>query len=227
MVAIYLILSSIGAVFVLVIALRSEASTVEFADRIVVGGAFVASCVLGISLALRPGWIRRSSKVRSHAVIEDEQEPTERKMVGHHPDCTAFKDHVVQIGGRELCSGCTGLAIGSVTGMLLAVLYVAVPMETTQGILVALMFLGMVLIAFSYLDIAFSFGNARTHLAVNFLLVIGFYSVVISVHQLSGSIAFSLVSIIISFLWLDTRIQLSSWRHAETCKKCGEMCRIY
>ncbi len=227
MVVIYLILSAMGALFVSVIALSSEASTVEFADRIVVGGAFVASCILGVYLAIRPGWIRRSSKVGSHAVIEDGQETTNRKMVGHHPDCSGFKNHVVRIGGKELCSGCTGLATGSVTAILFAVLYVAVPMESMRGILITLMFFGMVLVALSYLDIAFSFGNAWTHLVVNFLLVFGFYLVVISIHQLSGSIAFGLVSIIISFLWLDTRIQLSSWRHAETCKKCGEMCRIY
>jgi hypothetical protein len=36
-----------------------------------------------------------------------------------------------------------------------------------------------------------------------------------------------LVGIIICFLWLDTRIQLSRWNHLKTCRRCPKACKSF
>ena len=66
----YLVLSVIGALMILVLLwfIPSEDRAVSFFDRLIVGGAFVLFCLFGISLALRPNWIRR---MRSHGTDND------------------------------------------------------------------------------------------------------------------------------------------------------------
>lgn len=218
-----------GAVFILLIAWLgfSESPSITFNDKLIVGGGFIASCLFGISLALRPGWTRRSSRVGGHAYITQKRGRSDRRMIGHHPDCENFRGHVVEFMGRTLCSGCTGLALGSIVAIFFTVAYIALQVNVNAVILYALLTIGILLVALSLADIMFSLGKSKWHNRINIFLVIGFFLVVVGMHLLTGSAAFALIGIIISFLWLDTRIQLSSLRHRETCKTCDQPCKMF
>ncbi len=222
---VYLILSAIGAGLLILVALLSEQGDVSFQDRLIVGAAFITSALFGISLAIRPGWTRASSKPRGHLTGGSEQES--RKFVGHHPDCETYRTHVMRFGERSVCAGCFGLALGSIVGIVLMIMYVFFPGRNDTGFLFMFLAGGLVLVAFGFSDIAFNIGISQSHAWFNTFMVLGFFAVVVSVHQVSGSVALGLVAILISFLWLDTRIQLSRWRHVETCKKCSESCKAY
>jgi hypothetical protein len=228
-VTIYLVLSLMGAVFIFLIAWlgSSGSSSITFNDRLMVGGAFIASCLFGISLAQRPGWTRRSSGVGGHAYDVGRRQVSGRRMIGHHPDCEGFKGHVIEYWGKTLCSGCTGLALGSIVAIIFATAYMALRVNVAGWILYAFLVFGIALVALSLIDIILSLGRSRLHNWINTTLVVGFFLVVVSVHQLTASVAFGLVSIIISFLWLDTRIQLSSLRHSRICKSCDQICKAY
>lgn len=218
-----------GAVFIMLIAWLgfTESPSIALSEKLLVGGAFIASCVFGISLALRPGWTRGSSRTRAHAEIKHFQEESNRRMIGHHPDCGRFKGHVLEFGNKTLCSGCTGLALGSITAIVLTMAYIVFEIRIGPEILYALVLIGILLVVFSFADIIFSLGKSGLHNGLNIFLVIGFFMVVVGIHQLTGSAAFGLIGIIISFLWLDTRIQLSSLRHREICKSCNQPCKAY
>lgn len=228
-VAIYVILSAIGGVLLTVVALFSETGDITTNDKIVVGGAFIASCVFGISLAWRPGWTRCSWRNVSHADPRNQEATKGINWVGHHPDCENFRGHVIRLGNRNLCAGCTGLALGAILGIILTIPYILLPVnaQVPEEILRDLFFVGLVLVAIGFADIAFSLGGAGLHGDLSSFLVLGFFFVVVGIHQLSGSVAFGLMSILIAFLWLDTRIQLSRWRHVRTCEDCGEPCKAY
>lgn len=228
-VTIYLVLSVMGAVFILLIAWLgfSESGSTTLNDKLIVGGAFIASCLFGVSLALQPGWTRRSSRAGGHAYIADKREKSGRRMTGHHPDCEEFNGHVMEFMGRTVCSGCTGLALGSVVAIIFTIAYIALQVNADAWILYVFLIVGILLVALSLTDIILSLGKAGLHNHFNIFLVIGFFFVVVSVHQLTGSAAFGLIAIIISFLWLDTRIQLSSKRHRDICMACDQSCKAY
>jgi hypothetical protein len=225
----YLILSVIGAIFILLIAWLGdpESRLIAFNEKLVVGGALIASFLFGISLALKPGWIRRSYRARGHAFVDDEQGKGSRRMIGHHPDCGHFRSHVISFRDRKLCAGCSGLALGSIIGIVLTIIYVSLPVTAETWNFQVVLGVGIALVALGFVDIVLSLGVSLGHNQVNMYMVIGFHMVVISVHQLTGSVAFGLVAIIISFLWLDTRIQLSSKRHRDTCTACDQSCKAY
>jgi hypothetical protein len=218
-----------GALFLMLIAWLgfSESGPITLIDKSMVGGAFIASCLFGISLALRPGWTRRSSRVGGHAYIADRRERSGRRMIGHHPDCGRFKGHVLEFRNKMLCSGCTGLASGSIAAIILTIAYIVFEIRIGPEILYSFVLIGILLVVLSFVDIIFSLGKSRLHNGLNIFLVIGFFLVVVGIHQMTGSAAFALIGIIVSFLWLDTRIQLSSLRHREICASCSQPCKAY
>jgi hypothetical protein len=201
-----------------------EADTVDSQEKLLVGGAFIGSCVLGISLAIWPGWFRRSGG-GGHGTRGDKTGG--RGRLGHHPDCDLFQAHVIWTKGKSLCAGCTGLALGSVASILLTIVYLVLPLDIQPTILHGLMVLGIVLVVVTYIEIVAPARNVLVHVTTNILLVVGFFSLVIGSFQLTGSLAYGLLGVVISFLLLDTRIQLSSWRHNRICANCRESCKVY
>ncbi len=64
-------------------------------------------------------------------------------------------------------------------------------------------------------------------LLLNALLVVGFALVSIGLLEATGELAWALVGVVLSVLWMDTRIQLSRWNHAAVCALCPEGCVAY
>lgn len=218
----------IGAVLIIVV-LRfnpPDEGTIGFFDRLLVGGAFILCCLFGLSLALRPNWVRRIRRHnRDNAHVPESQTIKNRK--GHHPDCRGFKGHTLDFNNDTLCAGCFGLALGSMISILFTILYIGLFFEISNSVLYIFVTIGLIFIALNYIEIAIPKRKAIAHVMGNMFLVIGFFLVIIGVYQLTGSSAYGILAVIFSFLWLDTRIQLSSWRHAEICENCGEGCKAY
>lgn len=105
--------------------------------------------------------------------------------------------------------------------------YIVFLKEIPQAILQVLIMLGMVLIALNYIEIVIPARKAHLHLIFNVLLVISFFFIITGIFHLTGSVIYGLFGILISFLWLDTRIQLSNWHHFEVCKNCSETCKVF
>ncbi len=226
--ALYLVtFSAIAAAMIVIVAWQQLSITPspDLLDRLLLGSAFIASCVFGITLTVRPGWAKRLIGRKSDEVSIEQGQVRGRR--GHHPDCEYFESHTIRWGDRTLCAGCTGLAAGSAVSILLMSLYVALPIEMPGGVLKALLVLGVVLVAAKYVETVLPVSRAPARLISNGLLIVGFFLVVISAYELSGSAIFGILGLVVSFLFLDTRIQLSRWRHVKTCRDCSEECKVY
>ncbi len=203
----------------------STAPSPNLLDKLLVGGAFIASCLFGISLTIRPAWMRRLIGSNNEEVPRQLAQARARR--GHHPDCGHFNSHTFNWKGRTLCAGCTGLAAGSIVSVLLMSLYVALPVGLPVGVLQAALVLGLALVGAKYVETVLPLNRAYARIISNSLLVVGFFLVVVGFLELSGSVVFGVMGVLFSFLFLDTRIQLSRWQHIRACRDCVEDCKVY
>lgn len=95
-------------------------------DRSILGSALVLVSLLGIAAAFRPSGCNRILG-RSRGPASAPSTPpvpqgcTALGFRGHHLDCGAFSNHVVRIGDRVACAGCTGMVGGGAAGVFLGV----------------------------------------------------------------------------------------------------------
>jgi hypothetical protein len=223
----YLTLSFVGALFIIIL-MAFYPSDIDplwrnFADKLIIGGIFVFACLLGISMAFKPNWIGRFIRQKTHGnnVTDVPSQKIERR--GHHPNCGVFKGHTISINNRILCAGCTGLIIGAVIAIILTLLYIIIPYTTSRSILIGLLIIGLVLINSNYFLIIHGRNKGKIHFVSNVLFVIGFFMVISSFYQFTGRYIFGILSIMIAFLWLDTRILLSKWQHQVLCDNCTQV----
>jgi hypothetical protein len=216
----YLILSTIGAALLIVASVfcYSDQNIVHMSDKLVVGGAFIISCIFGIYAAVKPDRIYPK---------EGDGQQSQIKIIGHHPDCEEFNNHVIKIKSTILCPGCYGLALGAVISILLMSGYIVFPIEIQQIHLYVFVILGMLLIVLNYVEIIIPARIAYFHLISNIFLVISFFLIILGILHLTGNMIYGLLAVLISYLWLDTRVQLSVWRHSQVCQNCNESCKVY
>jgi len=196
----------------------SDQNVVNMSDKLVVGGLFIISCIFGIYAAVKPD--------RNYPKGDDGQQ-SQIKMIGHHPDCEEFNNHVIKIKNFILCPGCYGLALGSVISILLMSGYIAFPIEIQHIHLYVLVIFGMLLIVLNFVEIIIPARIAYIHLICNIFLVISFFLIILGILHLTGNMIYGLLAVLISYLWLDTRVQLSAWRHSRVCQNCNESCKVY
>jgi hypothetical protein len=225
----YLVLSSIGAAFILATSWLGfhEAPAISTEERMILGGAFIAGAIFGTSFALRPGWTKTLLKRSVHGFKDERAGRSKRRIRGHHPDCEHFESHTFKRGDRLSCAGCFGLATGSTVAILLMIIYLGFPVELLPFTWYVLLLSGFLMVIGSFIEIVIPTRVALVHVVSNILLVVGFFFVVVASIQLTSNLFFGLLGIMISFLWLDTRIQLSTWRHSIICKECSEQCKVY
>jgi hypothetical protein len=221
----YLILSSLAAMMLLIGSWMGPwtGGTLTYEDRLIVGLAFVGSCVIGIILSLGPN---RLHPLRKNARRNDSRGNVDRAWIGHHPDCGTFGDHLIGINGHRYCAGCLGLALGSVISLAFIVLYLLVPpVDVPMGRW--LVVIGMCVVTICMVEVAWHPLVPSLHVLFNLTLPIGFLVVIVGVTSSSTDVMLSLIAILICFLWLDTRIQISDWKHSKTCGTCDRSCRAY
>lgn len=224
-----LILSIAGAVMVSAMAWLgvSVHADMQPLDRLIVDVPLLVSFSLGISLAVRPGWMRRHRKGDIHADDVGLGRIPGRTRRGHHPDCEHFKPHTVEVGGDLLCAGCTGLALGSVVSIGLVGFFIFMQMDTPMTVSLLMVVAGTSLAVASMLHSELFNPRGYARLAGNVVMPVGFFFVATGLLETTGEAAFGLAGVLISCLWLDTRIRLSRRRHIRICRDCGEACKSY
>jgi hypothetical protein len=241
----YLILSFIGAALIaLIILFDSSTSTpASILEKSIVGAIFIIGSIFGISLAVRPNWLWRfmnhetlgyqnrhsySNTINQGEKIKGRSKANRsRNRRGHHPVCISFKSHTIQIKDKILCAGCTGLIIGAVIGIFLMCVYIIYPNKVPITFFYVCIVIGMIIIAVNFSQTLLIMKIAGVHLISNTFLVIGFLLITIGIFQVTGKIIYGIVGVILSFLWLDTRVQLSKWRHECICSVCKENCKEF
>jgi uncharacterized membrane protein len=227
-VAFYLVLSLIGAMFLIGIVLYSPVSSPmpTVPDKIVVASTFIFLCILGISFSLRPNWLK-GMMLKNNMTGSNNAHESKRCFLGHHPDCSFFDTHRIRYAKKTWCAGCFGLLIGCLVSMILMVLYVAISYQQSSTLSRLLFFFGLFLIVLVYVELFLGSSSPTIHIIFSSLLIVGFFCITIGIIELSGNGIYGFFTILICTLWLETRIQLSRWRHSLLCKECSESCKMY
>jgi hypothetical protein len=219
-------LSIIGAVLILALVLLVPSKNIQIgsSDKIVVGLMFIACCMIGITLAVKPNWIRNTAADKFGDLSYQKQSGKKIGRKGHHPDCLRFGDHTVFWKEKALCAGCLGLALGSVIAIIITIIYIEVPIIFSRPTLYIMIFTGLFLIALNYLESIMIQRMVVIHVMFNMILPLSFLLIIIGVFELTGEMIFGLIVILITILWLDTRIQLSDLVHKKICFNCNKKC---
>lgn len=222
----YIVLSIIAAFLVLAMAYLIPSENITLFDKLFVGGAFITSCIFGISIAINPGWFRRFTKHIKKNINSNQKKKRKMKYKGHHPSCGKFQNHIIDTKNKSYCAGCIGLEIGSIISIFSIIIYIVSDMKSTNMFQILIIF-GLILIGLAYAEIMIPKRYAIIHVISNILLVIGLLIVTISIFEITGNKIYGMMGVTLSFLWLDTRVQLSSWQHNRICSNCNESCKIY
>lgn len=193
-------------------------------NRFIVGVTFTISCLFGISLALYPNWFRQKKKGE---ILKKHADTLKRQVKGHHPECTTFQTHTIHFHQKIWCAGCLGLSIGSALAIVFMILYVLFPWNPSTTLERFIFILGFLIILFVFLEISRQIRSAILHVFLNSLLPFSFFLITISIGEITGNMVYGIFSVLLCFLWLDTRIRLSKWNHHRTCTFCPETCKYY
>ncbi len=196
-------------------------------DRIIVVIFFILICILGFSLSFFPRWYKKIIKNKKKYLIKSKSDKKIRKREGHHPNCIKFKNHIIKIEDKNFCSGCFGLGIGSIISIVIIIYYLIFNNNQYLAIYQYSFFLGVLIIILSYIESILNNKKSIIHILSNIFLIIGFFLIIISTLENSGSLVYGLISIISSFLFLETRIQISMLNHINICSECNEQCKMY
>ena len=154
----YIVLSIIAAVLLLALAIFVPSETITIYDKLFVGGAFIGSCIFGISLAKNPGWLRRFTKHVKKSSNNKQSKKVEMGYKGHHPDCGTFQSHTIVTKNKTYCAGCLGLTIGSLISIISIILYIFLDVQST--IFHYFISFGLIIIFLTYLEIMLPIRNA-------------------------------------------------------------------
>jgi len=201
-------------------------STITFFDKIVIASVFIVCCLVGISFTISPNWVRR---YRSQKTIQEKNQTNKENRLfrGHHPDCPVFQNHTLQWRNKTWCAGCLGLLIGLCASILFMILYLFTNFTHPKMIAFLLIFLGLFICMVVFLEVISRNNPPLVHVFTNSLVIPSFFFITVSVVDLTGKTVYGLFTILLCFLWLDTRIQLSGWRHRTVCRQCPESCKMY
>jgi hypothetical protein len=222
----YNILSSVAAfILILLTFFGSFTPKIIIFDRFIIAIIFIFCCLLGISLAIYPKWYKNFRKNQNFNDY-NKQNIKKIKLKGHHPSCNKFRNHILKIKNKYYCTGCLGLAVGCFISILLMIFYIFFANKQILLQFEYLVIIGFILIIISYIEIVFPLRFAAFHIISSILLVVSFFIITIGIFELTGDKIYGMISILLSFLWLDTRVQISIWRHSQICNNCDEICKM-
>ena len=225
---VYLIFSFIAAVLIILVVgtIPSHIQPISLLEKVGLACVFIFCCIIGISFTLHPNWARRY-----FSKFKDEEKNTllqvKREFQGHHPDCSTFQNHTIQWKKKTWCAGCLGLFIGLCVSILLMILYMITDFQLTNMMFILLILLGLFILPVVYVEIIYRTRYAIVHVFINSMLPLSFFIITISVGGFTGKFVYGFFTILLCFLWLDTRIQLSKWHHRLLCTNCLESCKMF
>ena len=224
----YLLFSVLAAVLIIIMVIFTPSNSpfIPVTEKIGVAGIFILCCLFGISFAIRPNWVRRSLQKTNYEENHKSDEE-KRPFQGHHPNCPTFKNHTVLLHGKTWCAGCLGLLLGICASVLFMILYTLINFTFTKMISYVFLGIGLFFLSTVYLEVFYRRKHPMIHVFSNSLLPSSFLLVTIAVEATTGNVLFGFFSIVLGFLWLDTRIQLSNYRHRQLCSDCPKPCKMY
>ena len=227
MVFYYFLLSIIAVVLVFAMVLIEPITNIiTFWEKLFVVVVAITSCLFGISLTIHPNWWRTFSRYTKH-ISKVEKEKTKLSFIGHHPDCGTFKRHVIVIKNKPRCAGCFGLALGFIVSIILLVIYLFLSLGISIVIYYILLVFGFFLLFIVYWETMFNKRYTLLHIIINILFVLSFLMITLSVLGITNNPVYGILTILICFLWLDTRIHLSKQQHKNICASCPKSCKMY
>jgi len=194
--------------------------------RLYIALIFIIICFFGFTLSFYPRWYNTIIKNNKKININDNLNNKKRKREGHHPDCIKFRNHVIKIKKKKYCAGCLGLGIGSLISIFLIIYYVTLYNSGYSIIFQYYFFLGLLIIILSYFEL-FINNNPFLHFLSNIFFIIGFLMIIFGTLENTSDLIYVLIAILGSFLFLETRIQISLLKHINICNKCINNCKMY
>lgn len=222
---VFLSITTIFFIFIIIFFNNTNTKVIDMQNKIFLASIFIAICFIGIISALRPKFFKKISnnKKNKHRITTNHDS---KKFKGHHPDCPEFKSHTLVLNNKTFCAGCIGLAIGAIVSILSMIIYIFLDIHNLT-VFKLLIFLGLIMIGWSFIEIMIAHRNPLIHILSNTLLVLSFLIITISIYELTNNLLYGFIIIIFSLTWLETRIQLSNWKHTQICKNCKENCKMY
>jgi len=225
----YLILSTISLFLLIILVLfnSSNIKPTQNIDRYILTFIFILCCIYGISRTKYPSWykkLRGKNNLKTRILVDQK---VKRKKTGHHPDCIKFKNHKIILKNKVFCTGCLGLLIGCIISIFLIFIYLIYHKILSLSLYHSIFFLGLIIIYITFFETLFIKKNEYFHIFTNIFFVISFLLIFISVFEITGRIIYGMICIVISFLLLETRINISNINHSSICFKCNDSCKMY
>lgn len=222
----YSFLTTFGIIIILLISLLSESfGSLNFFDKIVVTGTFIICCLLGISLSIYPAWMKRM--IKSYKNTKEVNKNIKKiKFVGHHPYCENFKSHTIRISKKIYCAGCLGLIIGFTISIILSIIYLLTETNFTLNFKFLILYIGLLVLIIVFVETS-TITKPILHIVSNILLIIAILFILIGILEITNDKSYGFISIMISFIFVETRINLSKLKHVRTCKNCIKDCKMY
>ena len=224
----YLLFSIIAALLLVLFvgSSLSQPSPLPTSQKIGIACMSIFCGIVGISFVFKPNWL-------GHHLYESKNQrktirlPTEPSFEGHHPQCRPFQSHTIQWRGKTWCAGCLGLLIGLCTSIVLMILYPFIDITLTKTVAILLLLIGYFILAVVFFEIPHSRRHTKVHVFINSLMPLSFVLITIAVGEATGEFLYGVFSILLCFLWLDTRIQLSKSHHRTLCMNCSKTCKMF
>ena len=224
----YFALSCFAGVLILFFILTAPMTPLPmlFKEKLTIGGVFIFLCVIGIFFAIYPNWFHRYLVKNT---TKESSLPSMKKRLfrGHHPDCSIFQTHTIHWKKKTWCAGCLGLLIGLCTSIVLMILYLGVEFQFTKTTSLLLYLLAVLIVSSVFAETGYQRRYPLVHLVMNSLLPMSFLLITIDVGVSTGQVVYALFTLLLCVLWLDTRIQLSRWKHRSLCMECALSCKMF
>lgn len=219
---IYVSISFTGLSFLAIFTFNSRYTMQVPSQKPLVGISFIALCISGIIAGIFPSQCSNRSHSRKAKKI-DRKEPRKTRdtiqFEGHHPPCGNFPSHVLNVGGKTYCAGCTGLIVGAALSILATGCYFFHNLVGVQAQIVFWMGYFCVaagLLQYSVLD----FKNSVVHFFLNILFVLGALFLLIGIGGLNDSLFIVGYFFTLAIYLIIVRIILSNLEHEKICRNC-------
>jgi hypothetical protein len=176
-----------------------------------ISAAFSAICILGIVAGISPS--------RCNRLVGHFPEKPDRSFRGHHPDCGNFSPHIIQIGGRTYCAGCTGLVIGAMIALIGTVIYAFLQSLSVQSVTVAF-WSGLAGVTLGLLQYNLFTKRASIHFLLNVVFVVGAFLLLVGVIEINGSLSSGAYFLFVILFLINARSSLSRLEHRKKCISC-------
>ena len=223
----YLVASLLGLGLFAVLALNQTVPKTDFIwQKPITGTIFSAICILGILAGLSPSRCSRTTHYKtterssSYAEKRSNEDETSMTFEGHHPTCSNFNSHVLSVGDRKFCAGCTGLVIGAIASLAGSFIYFFVGLQIGEFGAFAF-WLGFMGVLFGLLQYKIPSSNSLVHFILNVTFVLGAFLLLVGANNFNESLPLDLYFIVLSVYWVLTRIELSRLEHRKKCLNCN------